>query len=34
LELLSSDTTDTEARRNAIRDSAKQKLKELGDVTN
>jgi dienelactone hydrolase len=31
LELLSSDTADPEARRNAIRDSAQQKLKQLGD---
>jgi dienelactone hydrolase len=32
LELLSSDTADPEARRNAIRDSAQQKLKQLGDT--
>ena len=32
LELLPSDTTDPEARRNAIRDSAEQKLKQLGDT--
>ena len=31
LELLVSDSADTEARRNAIRDSAQQKLKQLGD---
>jgi tetratricopeptide (TPR) repeat protein len=31
LELLASDTTDPEPRRNAIRDSARQKLKQLGD---
>ncbi len=30
LELLASDTKDPEARRNAIRDSAEQKLKQLG----
>jgi dienelactone hydrolase len=30
LDLLASDTTDPEARRNAIRDSAEQKLKQLG----
>ena len=30
IELLASDTTDPEARRNAIRDSAEQKLKQLG----
>jgi len=32
LELLPSDTADPEARRNAIRDSAEQKLKQLGDT--
>jgi pimeloyl-ACP methyl ester carboxylesterase len=31
LELLASDTGDPEPRRNAIRDSAQQKLKQLGD---
>jgi dienelactone hydrolase len=31
LELLASDTVDPEPRRNAIRDSAQQKLKQLGD---
>lgn len=31
LELLPSDTTDSEARRNGIRDSAQQKLKQLAD---
>ncbi len=31
LEMLPSDTTDPEARRNGIRDSAQQKLKQLGD---
>ncbi|HMC29960.1 MAG TPA: alpha/beta fold hydrolase [Candidatus Angelobacter sp.] len=30
IEVLASDTTDPEARRNAIRDSAEQKLKQLG----
>ncbi|HYX53547.1 MAG TPA: alpha/beta fold hydrolase [Candidatus Limnocylindrales bacterium] len=33
LELLASDTKDPEARRNAIRDSAQQKLKQLGEGT-
>src|SRR5271169_4941822 len=33
LELLPSDTADPEARRNGIRDSAEQKLKQLGDTT-
>jgi hypothetical protein len=32
LELLSSDTTDNEQRRNAIKASAAQKLKQLGDA--
>ena len=32
LELLPSDTTDPEARRNAIQDSAEQKVKQLGDT--
>ena len=32
LELLPSDTTDTEQRRNGIKDSAEQKLKQLGDA--
>jgi hypothetical protein len=32
LELLRSDTTDNEQRRNGIRDSAEQKLKQLGDA--
>ena len=32
LELLPSDTTDNEQRRNAIKDSAEQKLKQLGDA--
>jgi dienelactone hydrolase len=32
LELLPSDTTDNEQRRNGIRDSAEQKLKQLGDA--
>ena len=32
LELLALDTTDPEARRNAIRDSAQLKLKQLGEV--
>src|SRR6202011_654764 len=31
LELLASDTTDPQPRRDAIRDSAQQKLKELGE---
>ncbi len=33
LELLPSDTTDDEARRNGIKDSAEQKLKQLGDAS-
>jgi len=33
LELLPGDTKDPEARRNAIRDSAQQKLKQLGEAT-
>jgi hypothetical protein len=32
LELLAFDTTDTQARRNAIRDNAQLKLKQLGEV--
>jgi dienelactone hydrolase len=32
LELLPSDTTDNEQRRNGIRDSAEEKLKQLGDA--
>jgi len=32
LELLSTDTADNEQRRNAIKDSAEQKLKQLGDA--
>ena len=32
LELLPSDTTDNEQRRNGIKDSAEQKLKQLGDT--
>jgi dienelactone hydrolase len=32
LELLPSDTTDSEQRRNAIKDNAMQKLKQLGDM--
>jgi len=32
LDLLASDTTDPEQRRNAIRESAEQKLKQLGDA--
>ncbi|HET6935280.1 MAG TPA: alpha/beta fold hydrolase [Candidatus Angelobacter sp.] len=34
IELLASDTADPEARRNAIRDSAEQKLKQLGPAPN
>jgi dienelactone hydrolase len=33
LEHLASDTTDSEARRNGIKDSAEQKLKELGEAS-
>jgi len=32
LELLPTDTTDTEQRRNGIKESAEQKLKQLGDA--
>jgi hypothetical protein len=32
LELQAFDTTDTQARRNAIRDNAQLKLKQLGEV--